>query len=136
MNRTEAIKFLAMVKVAYPNSYKDMDRESKQATVNMWQMSFPNTPFAIVSMAFDNFRRRSTFPPTVAEINKELASLYYKAMEEANTHKWLGNEDGFSKCRYIMQCTVEFKENKTRINYGEITPKMISERDVFLLGGD
>ena len=59
MNREEAIKFLALVKVAYPNSYRDMDNASKQATVNMWQVSFPNTPFVVITMAFDNFRRKS-----------------------------------------------------------------------------
>ena len=79
MNREESIKFLALVKVAYPNSYKDMDKASKQATVNMWQISFPHTPFDVMSMAIDNFRRKSTFPPTVAEIIEELRKLNYKA---------------------------------------------------------
>jgi hypothetical protein len=136
MDRTEAIKFLAMVKVAYPNSYKDMDEASKQATVNMWQISFPDTPFGIVSMAFENYRRKAKFAPTVAEINEELSNLYYKALEEANIHKFMDNNDGLTKCRYIMQCTSGFRKNETRINYGKVTPKMISERTPYLLGGD
>lgn len=136
MDRKEAIKFLAVVKVAYPSSYKDLDEESAEATINMWQQSFSDTPFGIISMAFDNFRRRSKFAPTVAEINEELSNLYYKAMEDASTHKFMGNEDGVIKCRFIMQCTVGFRKNETRINYGEVTPKMISERTPYLLGGD
>jgi hypothetical protein len=136
MNNTEAMKFLAVIKVAYPNAYRDLDDASAEATVKMWQQSFPETPFGIISMAFDNFRRKSKFAPTVAEINEELSNLYYKAMEEANVHKFMDNTDGLTKCRYIMQCTVSFKKTETRINYGEITPKMISERTPYLLGGD
>ena len=136
MNRKEAIKFLAVIKVAYPSAYKDLDEESAEAIINMWQQSFSDTPFGIISMAFDNFRRRSKFAPTVAEINEELSNLYYKAMEDASTHKFMGNEDGLTKCRFIMQCTAGFRKNETRINYGEVTPKMISERTPYLLGGD
>ena len=33
MNKQEAIKLLALIKVAYPTAYKDMDQASKQATV-------------------------------------------------------------------------------------------------------
>jgi hypothetical protein len=136
MNNTEAMKFLAVIKVAYPNAYKDLDDVSAEATVKMWQQSFPETPFGIVSMAFDNFRRKSKFAPTVAEINEELSNLYYKALEEANMHKFMANNDGLTKCRYIMQCTADFRKNETRINYGEVTPKMIGERTPYLLGGD
>jgi hypothetical protein len=113
-----------------------MDEASKQATVNMWQISFPDTPFGIVSMAFENYRRKAKFAPTVAEINEELSNLYYKALEEANIHKFMDNNDGLTKCRYIMQCTSGFRKNETRINYGKVTPKMISERTPYLLGGD
>lgn len=136
MNNTEAMKFLAVIKVAYPNAYRDLDDASAEATVKMWQQSFPDTPFGIISMAFDNFRRKSKFAPTVAEINEELSNLYYKALEEANIHKFMDNNDGLTKCRYIMQCTSGFRKNETRINYGKVTPKMISERTPYLLGGD
>ena len=35
MTREESIKLLALIKVAYPTAYKDMDNASKQATVNI-----------------------------------------------------------------------------------------------------
>ena len=42
MNKQEAIQLLALIKVAYPEAYRDMDEASKKATVNMWAMSFHN----------------------------------------------------------------------------------------------
>ena len=125
MNREEAIKFLALVKVAYPNSYKDMDNASKQATVNMWQISFPNTPFVIMTMAFDNFRRKSTFPPTVAEINEELRKLNYKAVADMISAKQRGDEERYQKAKYVRDVTSEFDKIETRINYGNLNVNMI-----------
>ena len=83
MNRTEAIKLLALIKVAYPTAYRDADKETQLATVNMWQKTFPDVPYVVMEMAFDHFRRVSKFPPTVAEMYEELNRLYYAAIEDS-----------------------------------------------------
>ena len=111
MNRTEAIQLLALIKVAYPTAYKDMDNASKQATVNMWAGSFPDTPYPIMEQAFNHFRMKSKFPPTVAEMVEERRGIYYKATEMAMTQKALGNEDEVQKFRAIMACTLPYKDN-------------------------
>ena len=85
MNKTEAAKLLALIKVAYPSTYRDMDEKTKIATVNMWQSTFPNIPFEIMAMAFDHFRRVSKFAPTVADMYEELKGLHYQALEEVMT---------------------------------------------------
>lgn len=85
MNKNEAAKLLALIKVAYPSTYKDMDDKTKIATVNMWQSTFANVPYAIVEMAFDHFRRVSKFAPTIADMYDELKSLHYRALEEVAT---------------------------------------------------
>ena len=85
MNKTEAAKLLALIKVAYPSTYRDMDEKTKVATVNMWQSAFPNIPLEIMLMAFDHFRRVSKFAPTVADMNDELKGLHYRALEEVLT---------------------------------------------------
>ena len=41
MNKQEATQLLALIKVAYPTAYRDLDAATKKATVNMWAMSFP-----------------------------------------------------------------------------------------------
>ena len=85
MNRTEAIKLLALIKVAYPTAYRDADKETQLATVNMWQQTFPDVPYVIMEMAFDHFRRVSKFPPTVAEMYEELQNLYSSAVFDVMT---------------------------------------------------
>lgn len=85
MNKTEAAKLLAMIMVAYPSTYKDKDDKFQKATVNMWQSTFPNIPFEIMTMAFDHFRRVSKFAPTVADMYEELKGLHYRALEEVMT---------------------------------------------------
>ena len=111
MNRQEAIQLLALIKVAYPMAYKDMDNASKQATVNMWAGSFPDVPYPIMEQAFNHFRMKSKFPPTVAEMVEELRGIYYKATECAMTHKALGNEEEVERFRAIMACTLAYKDN-------------------------
>jgi hypothetical protein len=85
MNKNEAAKLLALIKVAYPSTYRDMDEKTKIATVNMWHSTFSNVPYAIMEMAFDHFRRVSKFAPTIADMYDELKALHYRALEEVAT---------------------------------------------------
>lgn len=120
MNKPEAIRLLALIKVAYPTAYKDMDQASKQATVNMWQMSFPEVPYPIMEQAFNHFRMVSKFPPTVAEMVEELKQIHFYATECALVHKGLGNEDGMRHYRAIMDCTARYKDS-ANLGYGSLS---------------
>ena len=120
MTREEAIKFLALIKVAYPTAYKDMDKESKLATVNMWHSTFPDIPLRIMEFAFDHFRRVSKFPPTVAEMYEELRGVYYRALQDSLTQE--DNNEIVQRCEWIMAYTNGFRGNNTpcKINYSLI----------------
>ena len=111
MNREESIKLLALIKVAYPTAYKDMDNASKQATVNMWQTTFPSVPYQIMEMAFNRFRMASKFPPTVAEMCEELKHLHWKAIEEAMCASVFGRKDDLHKYEWIMEHTEVYKND-------------------------
>ena len=126
MNKQEAVKLLALIKIAYPTAYRDMDDASKKATVNMWHMSFPEVPYPIMEQAFNHFRMVSKFPPTVAEMVEELRGIYFKAVEGALVHKSLGNEEMVNQFREIMACTSQFKDNDHLggLNIGSL-PKML-----------
>lgn len=106
MNRTEAAKLLALIKVAYPSAYRDMDDKTQIATVTMWQSTFPNVPYAIMEMAFDHFRRVSKFAPTIAEMYEELKSLHYRALEEVML---TDNAEVRAIANKIMQHTLQYK---------------------------
>lgn len=112
MNKQEATQLLAMIKVAYPTAYKDMDVATKKATVNMWAGSFPDVPYPIMEQAFNHYRMASKFPPTVAEMVEELRQIHFHATECAMVHKSLGNEDEVMRYKAIMDCTLRYKNNE------------------------
>ena len=115
MNKQEATQLLALIKVAYPTAYRDLDAITKKATVNMWQMSFPDVPFPIMEQALNHFRMTSKFPPTVAEMVEELKEIHNQATEMALIHKNLGNEDLVKQFRVIMDYTYRYKDSS---NFG------------------
>lgn len=111
MNKQEATKLLALIKIAYPTAYRDMDDASKKATVNMWQMSFPDVPYPIMEQGFNHFRMTSKFPPTVADMVQELRSIYNQAVEGALIHRSMDHEEGVRQFRAIMQYTSRYKDD-------------------------
>lgn len=138
MTREESIKLLALIKVAYPTAYKDMDKESKLATVNMWQMSFPTVPYVIMEMAFNSFRLKSKYPPTVAEMVEELRDSYYNAVLNANVAQGMGDSDTYRRCLFVMDHTSRFRDSNANINYGGISDAMLAaheERAMLTEGG-
>ena len=115
MTLEESIKLLALIKLAYPTSYKDIDKETQLATVKMWQRNFNSIPFNIMEIALDHFVKASKFPPTIADMCEELKNIYYEALENVLTL-----EDGENKNinKYIMQQTECFIErNDHRITH-------------------
>lgn len=134
MTKPEAIRLLALIKVAYPTAYKDMDQASKQATVNMWHMSFPDVPFPIMEQAFNHFRMVSKYPPTVAEMVEELKHIHFHATECALIHRAMDNEEGVRQYRAIMACTSRYKDS-ANIGYGNMANLLIGGgNDVHRLG--
>lgn len=120
MNKQEAIKFLAVVKLSYPTAYRDVDDETVIATANMWQMTFPDVPYPIMEQAFNHFRMVSKFPPTVAEMVEELKQIHFHATECALIHKSLDNEEGVRHYKAIMDYTARYKDS-TNIGYGNLS---------------
>ena len=110
MNKQEAVKLLALIKLSYPTAYKDMDDVSKKATVNMWANSFPEVPYQIMEQAFNHFRMVSKFPPTVAEMVDELKKVHYQATEYALVCSSMGNDADAKRYRAIMDCTSRYKD--------------------------
>lgn len=129
MTRQETLKFLALVKVAYPSAYRDADRETLLATVNMWQSTFADLPYPIMETAFDSFRRRSKFPPTVAEIYDELSRIHSAAWADLNEAAMLEDNDKFQKAACLMEITEQYlKRRKTpTLPYNALTAAIIAK---------
>ena len=130
MTVEESIKLLALIKLAYPNSYKDIDKDTQLATVKMWQRAFDTVPFAIMELALDHFVKVSKFPPTISDICEELKSIHYEAL----TNVLSGGEQRKLNL-YIMQQTESFTErNDHRINYSK-TQNLINGANQPLIEG-
>lgn len=113
MTFEESVKLLALIKLAYPNSYKDIDKDTQLATVNLWQRAFANVPFAVVELGLDHFVKGSKFPPTIAEICEELKGIHAEAFINVLTLDPGTERDFYLK---IMEHTKNFKErNEKRI---------------------
>ena len=111
MNNQEAAKLLSLIKLSYPTAYRDIDKATANATVNMWAGSFQDVPYPIMEQAFNHFRMVSKFPPTVAEMVEELKGIYLQATEGALVQKALGNKEGVRQYRAIMEYTARYKDN-------------------------
>lgn len=110
MNKQEATQLLALIKVAYPTAYRDMDQASKLATVNMWAGSFQDMPYPIMEQAFNHFRMKSKFPPTVADMVEELKHIHFQALEQCNMQQMLGNKEAMKQCLSVMSLTARYKD--------------------------
>jgi hypothetical protein len=110
MDKGEAAKLLSLIKLSYPTAYRDIDRETANATVNMWQMSFPDVPYPIMEQAFNHYRMASKFPPTVAEMVEELRHLHYQAMDQANLYRIMDNHEAMKQCISVMSLTARYKD--------------------------
>ena len=111
MNKQEATRLLALIKVAYPTAYRDMDEASKKATVNMWHLSFADMPYPIMEQAFNHFRMVSKFPPTVAEMVGELKKIHLDATEGAFLSKSIGDQERLEQYRLVMAYTARYKND-------------------------
>ena len=136
MNKQEATQLLALIKVAYPTAYRDMDEASKKATVNMWAMSFPDVPYPIMEQALNHFRMVSKYPPTVAEMVEELMHLHYRATEGALLAKTLGKQDLVEQYRMVMSYTERYKDTDSLggLNIGSLAGRLGGADDVQRLG--
>ena len=127
MTKEEAAKLLAMIKIAYPTSYRDLDDDSTWATIAMWQNTFSDVPYVILTLAFENFRRRSKYPPTIAEMYEELKALYYISAHDVQTSSFFGEID--DRALFVFKQTSRFRggEIERSINYCNITKEMLLE---------
>ena len=80
MTKEETIKVLAILKAAYPNSYKNMNKEEANATVTVWAVQFADIPAEVVMIAINKLIATSTFPPAISEVKEQIQSLYWEIL--------------------------------------------------------
>lgn len=122
MTKQDAAKLLCLIKLSYPTAYRDIDKDTANATIAMWQMTFCDLPYPIMEQAYNRYRMSHKYPPTVAEIVEELRHIYYDAAECAMVQKYIGRQDMINQCKLVMEYTKPYTTNTDRYP-GYLLPK-------------
>lgn len=86
MTKAETAQILAILKAAYPNTFKNLSAEDASATVNVWAAQFANMPVNVVMVAVNKLISTNVFPPTINEVKERIRGLYWEAWEMISLH--------------------------------------------------
>lgn len=77
MTRHETAETLAILKAAYPHSFREITKADAEAMLNLWARQFAEDDPKIVSAAIDSLiaTRTSGYSPTIGEVKEQIAKL-------------------------------------------------------------
>lgn len=81
MQKNEAMQVLAILKAAYPNSYRNITPEDAKATATVWAMQFADISVDVVLLAVNKCISTSQFPPAISEVRDKLSAVSWEAAE-------------------------------------------------------
>jgi hypothetical protein len=79
MNEAGATAILTLLKAAYPNSYKDLNRRDAKGIISTWAEQLSDAPAEAVLLAVKQLISTKTFPPSIAEVREKIVSLSREA---------------------------------------------------------
>lgn len=112
MTRDETTKVLALLKAAYPNSYKGMTKEEAMGTISIWTMQFESVPVDIMLMAINRLISNKPFPPAISEVKLELHSLHWDAFGEFHQDCNCLTPEQQARYRRIYNETEKYKNSR------------------------
>ena len=136
MTREETIKVLAILKAAYPNSYKNMTKDEANGTVAVWSMQFASIPVEVVMIAINKLISTSTFPPAICEVKDKIRGLYWEVWEQLkeNEHTKLLTAEEEAMLRKIHSVVEPlYRSAKAEPTIHELTGGF---KNTLLIGGD
>ena len=75
MTTEEVTKILSVLKVAYPNFYRNITKQEAIETINLYSEMFKNDDGKIVTIAVKELINTLQFPPTIADIKNKMLEL-------------------------------------------------------------
>lgn len=75
MTTEETTKILSVLKVAYPNFYRNITKQEAIETINLYSEMFKNDDGKIVTIAVKELINTLQFPPTIADIKNKMLEL-------------------------------------------------------------
>jgi len=87
LTKEEATKILAILKAAYPSSFKDLKKDDANAIVTLWAAQFSKIPAGVVMIAVNKIiSTKSAFAPSIAEVKERIRGLYWEAWDLIDKH--------------------------------------------------
>lgn len=132
MTKKEVVQILAILKAAYPNSYK-MTADEASGTINIWYMQFAKIAPDIVLMAVNKHISSSQFPPSIYEIKNKISCIHWEAYEAINYCDFNNlPEQEKQKYKRIYEETKEYRYEKS------VEPRlqeMVGAGNYLMIGG-
>lgn len=87
MTAAESLAILAILKAAYPNSYKNVTADDAASISAIWAAQFDDIPAKIVLIAVNKWIASNPFPPAISELKRKIEGLYYEAWETLQSNR-------------------------------------------------
>ena len=115
MTREETLAVMGVLKAAYPNYYRDMNRKDAEAVVDLWATMFHDEPAPMVAMAVKAHIASDVkgFPPHIGAIKEAIVKLQmpdtmteleaWSLVSRATRNAAYGAEEEFRKLPPLLQ---------------------------------
>ncbi len=115
MTREETIQVLAMLKAAYPNSYKNMTKDEANGTVTIWSVQFSDIPAKVILIAINKWISSNQFPPAISELKKKISDLYWESWQMLQDNKRYKNltSEQVAECQMIYDVASSLRRRTT-----------------------
>lgn len=101
MSRDNIIAILGILKTAYPRFYSNMTKSQAEETIALWQEMFNDTDIRILTIAVKRLITHLEFPPTVADVKKEILKITTENKSEIDY--WQDAFKMMSNANYMTQ---------------------------------
>lgn len=88
MTRSETIKIMGELSIAYPRNQIFGDAGQIEAAAVLWHEMFADMPFEVVQVAVRKLMLESQFPPTIADVRARVAEISHPSSNLGVDEAW------------------------------------------------
>lgn len=110
MDIKETIALITVIKLAYPNAYKDISAEERQLLYSLWQQAFQEIPYQLMQKVVSEHISYSKFPPLISDISEQIDRIKKQAYKALDSHN--------RQLEYVKHCKTYGED--VLFFYGEI----------------
>lgn len=130
MTREETTKILSIIKLAYPNFYKNITKQEAENTVNLYQEMFKNDEANLVIIAVKELINTFQYPPSIADIKNKMYQL--TNVEKTPSELWDKLQSAISDSLY--HSTERFESLPDEVKQFVGSPKQL--KDLAMMDSD